>query len=300
MGEMLSEKIMKFVGSLRNEQLLGHIDYLQNIITQNIKTHLPDLYRQANYYLTLGDPRSKEFPLMNPFHVMLITFAYLFVVFLGIILMKFIRMSRFNFLTKPLQFFYNMFLVVMSFWIGAEACYQAFAINNYGFVGNPINPSDPKQIGIARVMWAFYASKVIEMADTLFMVLRGSSRQISFLHVFHHSTIFFIWWFVIYYGPGGDAIYSIIINSFIHVVMYFYYMCATVGISLGPVKNLITIIQMFQFVWLMVHSSIYLYQDRQESPRFLVWTLIIYSFVLLLLFLNFYRQSGRDQKKEKD
>jgi len=301
MGEMMSEKIMKFVGSLRNEQLLGHIDYLQKIVTENIKTNFPDLYRQGYNFLANGDPRSKDFPLMNPFHVVLITLTYLYVIFLGLILIRFIRLSRFNFLTIPIQFFYNLFLVVMSFWIGAEAFYQAFVVNDFGFVGNPINTANPKHLAVARVMWAFYASKVIEMADTLFMVLRDSRRQISFLHVFHHSSIFFIWWFVIYYGPGGDGIYSVIINSFIHVVMYFYYMCATAGISLGPIKNLITITQMSQFVFLMVHSAfIMLIDEHHEMPRFLVWTLLIYSLILLILFLNFfYRQSGRDNKKKK-
>jgi len=289
---LFSEEIQRFVSNLFGDSLTQHVRPLQHLAISNFKLHFNDLHSQATNYLNLGDARSANFPLMNPFDMILITLSYLLIVLLGLVFLKIFPRFYLPMVKIP-QFFYNVFLVMVSFWIGAEAIYQAFVINDFGFVGNPNSPNDPKLMGIARVMWAFYFSKIIEMLETVFMIIRNNPRQITFLHVFHHSTIFFIWWFVIYYGPGGDAIFSVIINSFIHVIMYSYYASATVGVSWGALKNLLTIVQMIQFVWMIVHSSVVLIIDDRSSHRFLVWTLIIYSFILLLLFLRFYRNPNQ-------
>lgn len=37
------------------------------------------------------------------------------------------------------------------------------------------------------------------------MILRKKDNQISFLHVYHHSSIFIIWWIVMSYMPGGQC-----------------------------------------------------------------------------------------------
>ena len=37
------------------------------------------------------------------------------------------------------------------------------------------------------------------------MILKRNYRQVSFLHVYHHSTIFTIWWLVTYTAPGGEG-----------------------------------------------------------------------------------------------
>lgn len=45
------------------------------------------------------------------------------------------------------------------------------------------------------------------------MVLKKNDRQISFLHLYHHTTIFAIWWGVTYYAPGGDSTFVIFFES---------------------------------------------------------------------------------------
>lgn len=37
------------------------------------------------------------------------------------------------------------------------------------------------------------------------MILKKNDRQISFLHIYHHATIFDIWWMVLFFAPGGDS-----------------------------------------------------------------------------------------------
>ncbi len=56
---------------------------------------------------------------------------------------------------------------------------------------------------IAAALWWYYMSKLIEFLDTIFFVLRKKNNQISFLHVYHHATMFPIWWTGIKWVAGG-------------------------------------------------------------------------------------------------
>ena len=56
---------------------------------------------------------------------------------------------------------------------------------------------------IAAALWWYYFSKLIEFLDTIFFVLRKKNNQISFLHVYHHATMFPIWWTGIKWVAGG-------------------------------------------------------------------------------------------------
>ncbi|ROL51082.1 Elongation of very long chain fatty acids protein 2 [Anabarilius grahami] len=56
-------------------------------------------------------------------------------------------------------------------------------------------------IRVAKVLWWYYFSKLIEFLDTVFIVLRKKNSQISFLHVYHHASMFNIWWCVLSWIP---------------------------------------------------------------------------------------------------
>lgn len=90
---------------------------------------------------------------------------------------------------------------------------------------------------MARVCWWFFFSKVIELLDTVFFILRKKQDQVTFLHVYHHGTMLFNWWSGVKYVPGGQAFFIGMLNSFVHIFMYGYYALA----SLGP--------QMHRYLW---------------------------------------------------
>lgn len=87
-------------------------------------------------------------------------------------------------------------------------------------------------------------SKILDFLDTTFMILRRKWRQVSFLHVYHHFSIFMvsgflslyvdashrfqIYWLNANVGFDGDIYFTVVLNSFIHAVMYFYYACTSV------------------------------------------------------------------------
>lgn len=100
---------------------------------------------------------------------------------------------------------------------------------------------------------SFYFSKLPEFVDTFIMLLKRNYHQVSFLHVYHHSSIFLIWWLVTFLAPTGEAWYSAMLNSFIHVIMYGYYFAAAIGFrGVDFVKRYITMMQMTQFVTMMI------------------------------------------------
>jgi hypothetical protein len=101
---------------------------------------------------------------------------------------------------KLIQIVHNLFLVVLSAYMVAETVNQAFIRNNYTLFGNA-QDNTSRGAGMARIVWIFYASKVLEFIDTFIMVLKKSDRQITFLHLYHHTTIYTIWWAVAAFGP---------------------------------------------------------------------------------------------------
>lgn len=87
--------------------------------------------------------------------------------------------------------------------------------------------------------------KFFELVDTVFLMLRKKKNQLSFLHVYHHSTMFMFSWICIKYVPGGSAFVPIIVNSIVHVFMYIYYTLAAIRFKkVFKYKKFVTIMQL--------------------------------------------------------
>ena len=82
---------------------------------------------------------------------------------------------------------------------------------------------------IARVLWWFYISKVVEMLDSTMFMLRGKYNQLSFLHIYHHASMFGLWWIGVAFVAGGVSVQPALINASVHVIMYAYYFLAALG-----------------------------------------------------------------------
>jgi elongation of very long chain fatty acids protein 4 len=121
---------------------------------------------------------------------------------------------------KPLMLAYNAAQVLLCGWmivaVLAEARAVGVAVSLATLVCNPFRPA---ATGIARVLWVFYLSKILDFLDTVFFVARGKWEQMSFLHVYHHFSIFLTYWLVTAVGYDGDVYYTVVANSFVHFVM---------------------------------------------------------------------------------
>ncbi|KAJ3606387.1 hypothetical protein NHX12_025908 [Muraenolepis orangiensis] len=144
---------------------------------------------------------------------------------------------------------YNFSMVVLNFYIAKELLIASRAAG-YSYLCQPVDYSeDVNEVRIASALWWYYISKGVEFLDTVFFILRKKFNQVSFLHVYHHCTMFILWWIGMKWVPGGQAFFGATINSSIHVLMYGYYGLAALGPQIQKYlwwKRYITIIQMMQ------------------------------------------------------
>lgn len=82
---------------------------------------------------------------------------------------------------------------------------------------------------MARAVWLYYIAKITELLDTVFFVLRKKQNQITGLHMYHHTLMPLAGFIGLKYFAGGHGTLLGVINSFIHVCMYAYYMLAAMG-----------------------------------------------------------------------
>lgn len=97
--------------------------------------------------------------------------------------------NRKPFELKNTLIIYNAVQVVLSFWLvveGLEGGWRQY----YSYKCQPVDySSDPVALRMAGAVWGYYICKIIELLDTVFFVLRKKQRQISFLHLYHHSLM---------------------------------------------------------------------------------------------------------------
>ena len=125
------------------------------------------------------------------------------------------------------------------------------------------------------------------------MILRKKNKQVSVLHVYHHVMLIWAWFLVCKFHCGGDAYFGALANSFIHVVMYSYYLSALVGIRC-PWKKYITQLQLLQFVVCFSHAMFVIYAGT--VPTWLCMCQVWVMLNMLVLFGNFYMKAYTKKK----
>lgn len=60
---------------------------------------------------------------------------------------------------------------------------------------------------VAAALWWYFVSKGVEYLDTVFFILRKKFNHVTFLHVYHHCTMFTLWWIGIKWVAGGQCKY---------------------------------------------------------------------------------------------
>ncbi|KAJ9590200.1 hypothetical protein L9F63_016689 [Diploptera punctata] len=142
--------------------------------------------------------------------------------------------------------------------------------------------------------------KVIELADTVFFVLRKKQKQITFLHVYHHSSLAFFSWCYLKTCRGQGVVIGFL-NSFVHVIMYFYYMVSALGPQYQKYiwwKKYMTGLQLTQFVIMLAYLVSVTVRDC-NLPRHLSILMGVNVFLFLCLFTNFYVKTYKESKKNK-
>lgn len=133
-----------------------------------------------------------------------------------------------------------------------------------------------------------YLMKIFELYDTIFFILRKSFRQVTFLGVYHHTSILTIGWLSNVFDTYGDFTFVMAMNSTIHVIMYLYYTLSLLHIRCWW-KKYLTLIQMIQFTISIIEFSVGLY--LKCGVLWLKLLQILYMSSLLMLFMDFFKSS---------
>ncbi|XP_070154113.1 very long chain fatty acid elongase AAEL008004 isoform X4 [Polyergus mexicanus] len=219
-----------------------------------------------------ADTRTTDWLLMSsPFPTLFICIGYVYVVkVLGPKIME----NRKPFQLKNTLVIYNLFQVIFSAWLFYE---------------------------MVHASWWYYFSKFTEFMDTIFFVLRKKNNHVSTLHVIHHGCMPMSVWFGVKFTPGGHSTFFGLLNTFVHIVMYTYYLLAAMGPKVQPYlwwKKYLTAFQMLQFIAIMVHAFQLLFIEC-NYPKAFVWWIGLHAVMFLFLFKEFYQQSYQEKKLRK-
>ncbi|PBC32075.1 Elongation of very long chain fatty acids protein [Apis cerana cerana] len=154
---------------------------------------------------------------------------------------------------------------------------------------------------MVHACWWYYFSKFTEFMDTIFFVLRKKNDHVSILHVIHHGCMPMSVWFGVKFTPGGHSTFFGLLNTFVHIVMYTYYLLAAMGPKLQPYlwwKKYLTVFQMIQFVAVMIHAFQLLFIDC-NYPKAFVWWIGLHATMFFFLFNEFYQQSYQQKKRKQ-
>uniref|UniRef100_A0A8D0H9Z6 Elongation of very long chain fatty acids protein 2 n=1 Tax=Sphenodon punctatus TaxID=8508 RepID=A0A8D0H9Z6_SPHPU len=225
-----------------------------------------------------------------------LTLMYLLLICLGTEFMK----NRPAFSLRGHLIIYNFGVTLLSFYMLIELILASWE-GGYNLQCQNLVSAGKADIRVAKVLWWYYFSKVIEFMDTIFFVLRKKNSQITFLHVYHHATMFNIWWCVMNWIPCGQSFFGPTLNSFIHVLMYSYY-----GLSVVPSmrkylwwKKYLTQAQLIQFLLTITHTL-----SAVVKPCGFPFGCLIfqssYMTTLVILFINFYIKTYRKRPLRTD
>ncbi|TGZ51829.1 Elongation of very long chain fatty acids protein [Temnothorax longispinosus] len=146
---------------------------------------------------------------------------------------------------------------------------------------------------MSRGAWWYFFSKIIELLDTVFFVLRKKQNQITFLHVYHHTITAVFSWCYLKFLPGEQGVIIGFLNSLVHVIMYSYYFIAALGPKYKKYlwwKKYMTWIQLVQFALMLVYLVLTLILDCR-TPKALTYFFTIVVIIFMYLFSDFYRQA---------
>ncbi|KAL7553236.1 hypothetical protein ACHAWF_016497 [Thalassiosira exigua] len=208
---------------------------------------------------------------------------------------------------------YNVAQVLLNGWM-VYAMIDAVLNKGHPFIGSRSLVGVAVNSGASYAVWAHYCDKYLEFFDTYFMILRGKMDQVSFLHIYHHTTIAWAWWIAMTYSPGGDIYFGALLNSFIHVLMYSYYALALLKVRC-PWKRYLTQAQLLQFTSVVVYTFATAYKQYKELPHeaiegerpslntylFCCVVQVLEMVSLFVLFMVFYKKSyAKKGGKKKD
>ncbi|XP_073828880.1 very long chain fatty acid elongase 7-like [Musca autumnalis] len=257
----------------------------------------------AQLYADHADPRVKDWPLLyEPLLPLTIISLYLlFVLKYGPKWME----KRHPFELKNVMRLYNAIQVIVNFYIFASAIPNSYAHKNFSFRCQPPTPTntEPWMMRCLQLTYGYYLTKYLDLFDTIFIVLRKKSQQVTFLHVYHHAGMVFGVYVYMTFLPCSHSTMLGIVNLLVHTVMYAYYFIASVRPTTATIwwKKHITQMQLLQFAYLTFHFLQVVVNNTCGHPFLIAMVGFIQNIFMFALFFDFYYRTymKKDNKAKK-
>jgi len=241
----------------------------------------------------IAEPGTKDWFLMgSPLPGLTILGVYLYTVLkLGPQLME----NRKPFSLKYTLIAFNVIQIVACFYTVYQGITLAWG-NKYRLVCEPVGDfNNPLVVDIAwKFCYGYFVIKLVDLLDTVFFVMRKKQKQVSFLHVYHHTGMVCLSWGFVKWLPGGHGSFLIILNSSVHIVMYFYYLLTAYDEEYKKSswwKKYVTQIQIIQFGMILLHFTTVFFVENCSYPKIPSIILIPQNLFMIILFSDFYRKA---------
>lgn len=256
------------------------------------------LYRKYNETVYAGTPElrerfwfSSEVPLLCT-----LTIYLLFITVIGPEMMK----NRKPFHLRSIMFVYNFFLVLIYFihLLRTPSFLRAAGKHFY------CRFYHEEEIAVIfkqgnYILWRLFNLKILELLDTVFMILTKKNKNVTKMHVLHHCLVPIFGWFIARAETGSYVLILLMVNSAVHVIMYTYYGIAALGPKYQKYiwwKKYVTSLQIFQFIFMTVFFSAAYYMGCTTSDFNFLFCFII-TVLFLYLFIDYYLSAFFPKKK---
>ncbi|XP_046733764.1 elongation of very long chain fatty acids protein 7-like [Diprion similis] len=244
------------------------------------------------------DPRTAEWFLMSgPEPVIIIVAMYLY--FCTSAGPRFMR-DKPPYTLRKAMILHNLIQVFFNIYLFREGLMGGW-LYEYSYSCQPIVYSkSPSALRIARAAHLYFICKIIQLLDTVFVVLRKKDRQLSLYHVCYHVTAVTYSWIGVRYMANGHSTFLALLNCIVLTFVYSYYLLAAIGPKVRKClvwKKYLTALQILRFVIVDLHTLQVFFSDCAVPKSIALGTIVIsttFTYMLVSFYVQNYHKSNVD------
>ncbi|XP_076361195.1 very long chain fatty acid elongase 6-like isoform X1 [Tachypleus tridentatus] len=281
-------------------------NFTMSVVTSNfrVSANTPNYAYVFNFEQDFDQRENRDWMINNWYQAFYFVGAYMVFVFGGQAYMQ----SRPRYELRRVLAAWNVFLAAFSI-IGTVRTLPEMihVLREYGLQHSVCNPSFIEQVKVSGFWtWMFTLSKVPELGDTIFIILR--KQNLVFLHWYHHITVLLFSWYS-YTEHIAPARWYVVMNYIVHSIMYSYFALRALRYNVPRyVAMVITTSQILQMV-VGAYVSYLGYQVKlrgefcqisEDTAKLAILMYLSYFVLFARLFYNAYLQPkrGKLQKSE--
>ncbi|XP_023017630.1 very long chain fatty acid elongase AAEL008004 [Leptinotarsa decemlineata] len=184
---------------------------------------------------------------------------------------------------------YNVLQILVNVWFMIKHSY-IFRKIHHECIPIDFSTNEQSLLELSAVRHFFWL-KMFDCLETVFFVLRKSFRQVSFLHLYHHSGMVIALWLATRSYGGGHSLIIGALNTIVHAVMFFYYLLTSIDPSWKKsiaFKRSLTQMQIVQFLYIIFSFGRILITPECPYPKLPCYLVTCQGFFMITLFADFY------------